>query len=125
MKVSDLPSSTFYYEQKKTEYDKRNEEIITEIKSVYEENKGRYGVRRVYHELLNRGFPINHKKVQRLMNKLSLKGIQPREKYHSYKGQTSRVANNLLRRNFYASRPNEKWSTDVTQFNLPFGKCYL
>ena len=125
MKISDLPRSTYYYEQKKTEFDKRNEEIITEIQSVFEENKGRYGVRRVHHELLNRGYLINHKKVQRLMKKLSLKGIQPREKYHSYKGQTGRVAKNLLERNFRAARPNEKWSTDVTQFNLPFGKCYL
>ena len=120
-----MPRSTFYYEQKKTEFDKRNEEIILEIQAVYEENKGRYGVRRVHHELLNRGFQINHKKVQRLMNKLSLRGIQPREKYHSYKGQIGRVASNLLKRDFRATRPNEKWTTDVTQFNLPFGKCYL
>ena len=59
------------------------------------------------------------------MNKLSLKGIQPREKYHSYKGVCGKIAGNLLRRNFRAARPNEKWATDVTQFNLPFGKCYL
>ncbi len=59
------------------------------------------------------------------MNMLSLKGKQPREKYHSYKGDVGKIADNVIKRNFSASSSNEKWTTDVTQFNLSFGKCYL
>lgn len=98
---------------------------MDEIKLIYEANKGRYGVRRIYHELLNRGHIINHKKVQRLMKKMELKGKRPKEKYHSYKGKIGKIADNIINRNFTASGPDQKWTTDVSQFNLPFGKCYI
>ena len=35
------------------------------------------------------------------------------------------VADNLISRNFHADKPLQKWSTDVSQFSLPWGKCYL
>lgn len=59
------------------------------------------------------------------MNKMGLKGIKPKQKYHSYLGIVGPIADNLIDRNFTASKPNEKWSTDVSQFNCLFGKCYL
>lgn len=102
-----------------------NGTVIDEIRAIFEESKGRYGVRRVYRELLNRGFAINHKKVQRLMHKYALKGRRPKEKYHSYHGAVGRIADNIIGRDFSAAGPYRKWSTDVSQFNLPFGKCYL
>lgn len=103
----------------------KNHELMNEIKSIYEEHNGKYGVRRIYHELLNRGHIINHKKVQRLMKKLGLKGKIKKQKYRSYKGNVGKTADNIINRDFIANKPNEKWATDVSQFNLPFGKCYL
>ena len=82
-------------------------------------------MRRVAAELRNRGRGINHKKVQRLMAKLGLKAIRPKVKYHSYMGTVGAVADNVINRDFSASRPNEKWTTDVSQFSCPFGKAYL
>ena len=116
-----MPKSTYFFEVSKKDYDIRNEAIIEEIRSVFDENKGRYGVRRVHKEPINRGHHINHKKVQRLMKKLSLKGKRPKEKYHSYKGNVGKTADNIINRDFSAGRPDEKWTTDVSQFNLPFG----
>ena len=98
---------------------------MDEIRSVFESNNGRYGVRRVHQALLSKGFHINHKKVQRLMYKMSLKGKRPKEKYHSYKGDVGKIADNLINRDFTAAAPLQKWTTDVSQFNLPWGKCYL
>ncbi len=103
----------------------KNQEILDEIRKIFEEHKGRYGVRRVCHELVNRGYNVNHKKVQRLMKKYDLKGKRPKQKYHSYKGEVGKIAENVINRNFSASAPDEKWTTDVTQFSLTFGKCYL
>ena len=40
----------------------------------------------------NRGFHINHKRVQRIMHDLKLFGKRPKEKYHSYKGEVGKVA---------------------------------
>ena len=56
---------------------------------------------------------------------MELKGKRPKEKYHSYKGKIGKIADNIINRNFTASGPDQKWTTDVSQFNLPFGKCYL
>lgn len=95
------------------------------IRAIFEKHKERYGVRRIYHELVNMGSKINHKKVQRLMNKMGLKGKRPKEKYRSYKGEVGKIADNIISRNFKADKPDEKWTTDVSQFSLPFGKCYL
>ena len=95
------------------------------IRKIFDKHKGRYGVRRIYHELLNMGYIVNHKKVQRLMHKMNLKGRRPKQKYHSYKGEVGKTADNIIDRNFLADRPDEKWTTDVSQFSLSFGKCYL
>ncbi|WP_375709134.1 IS3 family transposase [Streptococcus dysgalactiae] len=57
----------------------RNEELLNEIKSIFESNKSRYGVRRVYQELINRGYKVNHKRVQRLMHKEGLLGKRPND----------------------------------------------
>jgi len=47
------------------------------------------------------------------------------KKYRAYKGQLGHVAPNVLERRFDASRPNEKWVTDDTEFNVGGQKLYL
>ena len=65
-----MAKSTYYFEISKEDLvAKRNQELLEEINSIFESNKRRYGVRRVYQELLNRGYQVNHKRVQRLMHK--------------------------------------------------------
>ena len=100
-------------------------EVKAEIVAIYHENKGRYGYRRITTEVHNRGFPINHKTVQRLMKELGLVCRVRIKKYRSYKGEVGKIAPNLLSRNFYAEKPNQKWATDVTEFSLFGEKMYL
>lgn len=125
LKAASLSRSTYYFEINKPDLDIKNQEIIDIIQSIFKENKSRYGVRRITAELVNRGYKINHKKVQRLMNKLGLKAIKPKIKYHSYMGQVGVVADNVINRDFKATKPNEKWTTDVSEFKCPFGKAYI
>ncbi|MEA9602833.1 DDE-type integrase/transposase/recombinase, partial [Polynucleobacter sp. MG-28-Ekke-A2] len=47
------------------------------------------------------------------------------KRYQSYKGAVGKVAPNLLERNFAASKPNQKWVTDVTEFNIKGERVYL
>lgn len=62
----------------------------------------------------NKGYVINHKTVLKLMNTLGLKGKQRKnDKYHSYKGTVGKIADNLLKRDFYAEKPFKKITTDV------------
>ena len=98
----------------------------TEISLIFAQHKGRYGYRRIVAIMRNNGYCINHKTVQKLMKSLGLKGKQRKnERYHSYKGEVGRVADNHLKREFYANKPFEKLTTDVTQFNVDGEKVYL
>ena len=121
-----MPKSTYYYEISKVDtVGFRNAELTEEIKKIFNQHKGRYGVRRVYRELLRRGNVVNHKRVQRIMHSLGLQGKRPKEKYHSFKGEVGKVAPNIIDRDFTATAPLQKWTTDVSQFNFSWGKCYL
>lgn len=48
-----------------------------------------------------------------------------RRRYGSYLGEISPAPANLLNRDFSAAAPNEKWLTDITEFQIPAGKVYL
>ena len=121
-----MAKSTYYFEISKTDVVAiRNQDLMGEIQEIFKKNKGRYGVRRVHRELLNRGHKVNHKRVQRLMHTMDLKGKRPKEKYHSYRGEKGKIAENIIDRDFSTTGPLQKWTTDVSQFNLPWGKCYL
>lgn len=101
------------------------EEIKFVIIQIYHENRGRYGYRRITLELRNRGYIVNHKTVQSLINQLGLKCMVRIKKYKSYRGKVGKVAPNLLKRNFKADKPNKKWVTDVTEFSIFGRKLYL
>ena len=74
-----LSKSTYYYEiGKPDKVQERNADISSKIESIFQENKGRYGVRRVCQELARRGFSVNHKRVQRIMKRMGLAGKRPK-----------------------------------------------
>ena len=126
LKAMPLSKSTYYFEIGKNDVvAERNKDIMHEINEIFASNKRRYGVRRVHHELLNRGYEVNHKRVQRLMHEAGLMGKRPKEKYHSYKGEVGKIADNLINRDFGTTAPLQKWTTDVSQFNFTWGKCYI
>ena len=122
----DMARSTYYYELQRKDVDcVKNTELMRKIQEIFTENKRIYGVRRVYRELRNQNYIVNHKTVQRLMHKLGLYGKRPKEKYHSYQGEVGKVAPNIIQRDFSTTAPFQKWTTDVTQFRFSWGKCYL
>ena len=120
-----MPRSTYYYYLKKSKERDKYALIKEEITSIYHENQGRYGYRRITMELHNRGYVINHKTVQRLMKLIGLKCMVRIKKYRSYKGVIGKVAPNLIQRDFTATAPNQKWTTDITEFSLFGTKIYL
>ena len=90
LKIADVPKSTYEY-HKTNEYIKRKEirnqedkQIYDKIYDIYKDNFGRYGYIRITLEL-RKTMLINQKKVERIMHKYGLKGIQgSNQKYHSY-----------------------------------------
>ena len=128
LEAARLPRSTYYYQLKELDGHDKDKEIKAEIQEIYYEHKGNYGYRRITLELRNRGFVVNHKKVQRLMKILGLSArIRRKRKYSSYQGEIGKKADNLIQRQFEAAKPMEKCYTDVTEFAIPVSnqKLYL
>ena len=128
LETARLARSTYYYQLKQLDGLDKDKELKTEIQAIYKDHKGNYGYRRITLELRNRGFTVNHKKVQRLMKVLGLSArIRRKRKYSSYQGEIGKKAENLIQRQFEASRPMEKCYTDVTEFAIPNStqKLYL
>ena len=128
LETARLARSTYYYQLKQLDGLDKDKEFKTEIQAIFTEHKGNYGYRRVTLELRNRDFVVNHKKVQRLMKILGLTArIRRKRKYSSYQGEIGKKAENLIQRQFEASRPMEKCYTDVTEFAIPASsqKLYL
>jgi len=119
-----MARSSFYYYAKQDSEDKYTE-VKANIERIYHKHKGRLGYRRITILLRQSGLVINHKTVLRLMGELKLKSLIRRKKYKSYRGEQGKIAPNILDRSFKAKRPNQKWTTDVTEFNVLGKKLYL
>ncbi len=125
LKAAQLPRSTFYYQQQVLRQDDKHQQLKETIKAVFERHKGRYGYRRITAAIRQLGSRVNHKTVQRLMGILGLKSLVRPKKYRSFKGEIGRTAPNELQRRFAADSANQKWVTDVTEFNVAGEKLYL
>lgn len=117
--------SSYYYYEKRSLLNDKYLEVKFLIKQIYNHHKGRLGYRRITILIRQKGIVINHKTVLRLMKILGLKSLIRLKKYKSYKGEQGKIAPNVLQRNFKATKPNQKWATDVTEFNISGNKLYL
>lgn len=124
VKFTKLPRSSFYYVVSHPKTDKYAEERKL-LHKIHEENKSRYGYRRITLAFQNEGKTTNHKVIQKLMHEENIVCKMTKHRYNSYKGEVGKTAPNILDRNFKAKKPNEKWVTDVTQFNVCGRKIYL
>ena len=125
MQVAELPRSVYYYWLKTLQEPERYQDEKKLISEIYHQHEGRYGYRRIVMALHNDGCIINHKTVQKLMGQLHLKSTVRPKRYKSYRGNIGVTAPNVLQRKFEALSPNEKWVTDVTEFNVHGKKFYL
>ena len=145
MKVAGLSKSTYeYYKSEKhlkamQRKKNKDKEILDIIKPTFDKHKSRYGYRRIILSLKDKLIGINHKRIQRIMRENGLYGKQTKNKYHSYKGDNGELKENLLLhkevdevnhkttyvREFDTTGPNQKWTTDVSEFKILEGKLYL
>jgi transposase InsO family protein len=120
-----MARSSFYYYANKCGIADKYLEIKAAIQTLYHKHKGRFGYRRITLSLRRNGQVINHKTVLRLMQVLRLKSIIRLKKYKSYRGEQGKLVPNVLNRVFKAEQPDQKWATDVTEFNVSGKKLYL
>lgn len=106
-----------YYAWKKrgpSQHDKDDATLYAKIKAIFELNKGRYGVRRIYQQLRRQGIQVADKRVQRPMSTLGLVSGHPR----SRRTTTVQAAEpsslpDLVRQDFTATAPNQLWYGDI------------
>lgn len=125
LEVSGMARSSYYYHRTLMKRPDRYKRIKSLISKVFNKHQKRYGYRRITKVLQKEGVKINHKTVYRLMKEMGLVSDLRHKKYSSYKGETGKVAPNILARNFHAEKPLEKLVTDVTEFHLLGEKVYL
>lgn len=120
-------SRSGYYAFLKRKNIDRDKESTTLIMQVYERYNRIYGYRQIQLFLLHdHGIWMNHKKVLRLMQKLRIQAVVRRKRRSNGIYQAAeRVAENLLKRNFTAENPNQKWVTDITQYRVGERWLYL
>jgi putative transposase len=96
------------------------------VREVHERSGRRYGSPRVHRALRRGGHRVGKRRVERAMHSMGLWGRQPRR----YRVTTAAhpdhpKARNTLNREFSATRPNQRWVTDITYVWTDEGWCYL
>jgi len=120
-------SRAAYYKWKnreQTERGRENELILERIREIAGKNNSLFGklamtdyINNHLGEDENR---VNHKRVYRIMCINGIRSQRPRYNRSSWKrSEPEEVAENVLRRAFQASKPNEKWCTDITEKKIP------
>jgi transposase InsO family protein len=118
-----------FYQWKKrvpSRHDRDDSALSSKIRAIFEFHEKRYGVRRVYAELLRSGVRVSYKRVARLMRSLGLVSVHPRP----YKRTTVAAASpstlpDLLGRQFNSPAPNVAWYGDITYVKTWSGWAYI
>lgn len=82
-----------------------------------------YGWPRMTAHLRRQGYLVNHKRIQRLMQKMGIQAIYPKPKTST--GSPAHKVYPYLLRNLVISQPNQVWSSDITYIPMRTGFMYL
>lgn len=112
--------SSYYY--KAAEETEVNLKIMKLIDEIYTENPF-YGSRRITEVLIKKGYAVNRKRTQRLMQKMGIEVIYPRPNLSKPDNEHRRFP--YLLRGVKIEDINHVWSTDITYIPLRTGYLYL
>lgn len=124
--VVGLERSTYYALKHHRPSDREIRQMLLEdaIAGIYQRSRGTYGVRRIRAALeIEQGLIVNYKLVMKLMRRLGIKGIPGPKKGH--RNMVNAATNeDLVQRQFHATKPNELWLTDITEHPTREAKVY-
>ena len=121
-----LSKSSYYYQEHAINQEDKYAKVRYRIIELFAETKNRYGYRRIHALLKWENINSSEKIVRRIMREEHLYvKIKRTRRYNSYQGEISPAVENIIDRDFTATKPNEKWLTDITEFALPAGRVYL
>lgn len=123
-KIANVSASAYYAWCAQTKDEPCEDALLAEIRLILGEFMG-YGYRRVTVELNQRGFGVNKKRVQRLLQKHHLQRKQRRrfvcttDSNHGFS-----VYPNIIR-DLVIDRPDQVWAADITYVRLVRGFVYV
>jgi putative transposase len=108
-------------------HQRKDEQLLRRIEQVYQRGRGVYGSPRIHAALRQEGIRCGRKRVARLMQQAGLHSRRrPKRRLSTTDSRHNRVlAPNLLRRDFSASAPNQKWLGDIMAIETSEGWLYL
>jgi putative transposase len=127
-KVLEVSSSGYYAWRQRppSAREMANRELYKKVKVVYNENHGVYGSPRIYRELKDQGVVCSENRIARLMRLRDLRAKQSKHfKTTTRRNRAHAAAPNLLKRDFAAQRPDQKWLADITYIPTSEGWLYL
>lgn len=127
-KVLSVSRSGYYrYANSPPSHRSRQDKLLLEkIKMVHEENRQVYGSPRVHAQLQQEGILCGRKRVARLMRENGIVSKATKKiKITTKSNPQHTVAKNLLQQDFSATRPNEKWVSDITYVHTESGWLYV
>lgn len=125
-KFFEVSRSGYYDFIKRMDQPDRDEKIASFIQKCQERSHKTYGYRRVKIWLLREiRLVVNHKAILRIMNKYGLLAEIRRRRKYKKMGEYLHRYENILNREFEASKPNQKWVTDISYIHTGEGILYL
>jgi len=122
-------STSGYYDWRKRPLSKRKQEnqaLLERIEDIHAQSRKTYGSPRVHRVLKREGRVVGKNRVARLMRENGIQAVQKRQSKRTTDSNHSfPLADNLLARDFRASRPNQVWLTDITYIRTHQGWLYL
>jgi putative transposase len=118
----------YYKYAKRPESPRVAEELALQkrVRAVYERSAKRYGSPRVLRQLQREGLQVGKTRVERAMRGMGLVARAPRRFVVTTAANPKHgVEPNVLARRFEATRPNERWVTDITYIWTNEGWVYL
>lgn len=101
--------------------------LLKAIQAAYQAGRGLYGSPRIHAALRQQGMCCSRKRVARLMRQAGIHSRRrPKRRVRTTdSGHNRRVAPNLLKRDFSAEAPNQKWVGDIVGIWTDEGWLYL
>lgn len=122
----DMAKSSYCYQWQINRLADKYALIKQRMRELFEQNRSCYGYRRLHCLLKQQGIIVSEKIVRRIMKQENLTGqYTKKRRFNAYAGEIGIAAPNLVNRDFHATKPNQKWLTDITEFSLPEGRVYL
>ena len=128
-RVLEVPVSTFYARRSRVPSARElaDRELVEEIHAARAGYRRAYGARKTWKELKRRDVEVGRDHVARLMRREGPGRLPARHQatHHDPGRDRDRARPDLLKRDFTATRPNEKWVADFTYVRTWNGFVYL